>query len=409
METVVLLPAIGLVFVVLCLLVVGFAFSRSSTSGVVALMVVGFLVFCSIFITRSNYMEMEQGAVEYAASDSAVVETHSVSPRPASSGRASRPGRVRVGIAPEEPMDAGSTSDVSRTTLERDETFDVEAPRVDPSRGESESRHGDRSAPNRSPRRLTTNFVVWDVEAQDDWAEWVHAGKTHVFQSTNGAGEPPAWVTDAGGSKLITAQVGRIQARHWAPGPDGALVAYSESSEPTQREAINRAGEALFRKVGMLGLLRWEARRTITVGHDAPSSSPRSRQKEIDDLISLAAELAPRALDRKPRYSVEKAQLTFGGVHIYRAAAHALPTTADLDRLAGLIDEAVADNWLAARAKHRQTVWTLLGGGFASLIIFLVFVLANARTKGHFAWPLRLLTLATIIGVGGLVASLLRM
>jgi hypothetical protein len=51
------------------------------------------------------------------------------------------------------------------------------------------------------------------------------------------------------------------------------------------------------------------------------------------------------------------------------------------------------------RVERRQIVVTIASALGLALVVFLLYAFVNAGTKGHFAWPLRIISLGTLLAL----------
>src|SRR5690606_34113738 len=87
-------------------------------------------------------------------------------------------------------------------------------------------------------------------------------------------------------------------------------------------------------------------------------------------------------------------------VDVWRAAVLVDASEPQIDELTAIIEVEVARGWVKEEARRRRLVTLVAGTAILAFLVFVVYAFANASTKGHFAWPLRLVCLAALIAGG---------
>ena len=81
---------------------------------------------------------------------------------------------------------------------------------------------------------------------------------------------------------------------------------------------------------------------------------------------------------------------------VYRSAILA---RADPDTILGLTQDlrkAIDDGQVAREGKRQEVLWTVGSAVGLGFVVFLLYALLNAGTKGFFAWPLRIFALLAL-------------
>ncbi|HLU46829.1 MAG TPA: hypothetical protein VK116_02055 [Planctomycetota bacterium] len=289
------------------------------------------------------------------------------------------------------------------------------------------------------------------IETRQDHADWQRDATAISFRSPSSESPAPEWVGNAAGASLREERVGDTTFRIWKPGPRGELAAYS-TMEATAELAIDAARAEAADKLAVLALHELARRheedrrfgtsrppkesrdrssrrgraagpRTISnassagarrapPGDDPP---PRTRSTLPEDwpephiLTPLAREIAEQAVPRLVREDhLEAASLNVRGdsalppssVDVWRAAVLVDASEPQIDELTAIIEVEVARGWVKEEARRRRLVTLVAGTAILAFLVFVVYAFANASTKGHFAWPLRLVCLAALIAGG---------
>ncbi|MBN1417246.1 MAG: hypothetical protein JXP34_00630 [Planctomycetes bacterium] len=198
------------------------------------------------------------------------------------------------------------------------------------------------------------------------------------------------WIEDAAGAERWSGAVGDLRVTCRRPGPSGELVGYSSfepSPEEARAQAIDRAGEDL----------------------DALAAAELKRQdpaQDIEAAMPLIREVVRNESERWAQgseYYEQTVRRPYGTV--YRAAVRIRATADEVIRpIVERVRAEIRSGWIEARARRKEIFWT--GISIAALVvsIFLLYSFANAGTKGHFAWPLRLVS---ALAFGGLCLGIL--
>lgn len=219
------------------------------------------------------------------------------------------------------------------------------------------------------------------VIAHDDLAAWKREGDALGFQGTS---EAPGWLADAAGSRLVEDRAGDTYFRIWKPGPGDRLVGYS-GPEPTAEDAIDGAREEAAAKLGLLAVRELEKHEST---HDPVIVFPLARSLALARIGQLHRE-----------DHLQRAELT-PGVPVWRAAVLVESGPEEMAELSAGLSGELARGWAQEQLERRRLVGEIFGAAFLCFVIFLVYTLVNARTKGHFAWPLRLVSLAVLLAGG---------
>jgi hypothetical protein len=243
-------------------------------------------------------------------------------------------------------------------------------------------------APSPDAPAPATGEFPFVFHAPDYFEEWKRTFRGDEFDGWTVAAPSegrPAWLLDAGGSSYERREIpGRLSIWSRFPGPEGALVGYSPDLEPTGEEARAAALRAAVEQ--LKAVLLWELR-------DRPGGTGAP-------ILHEAAELAEHLIyeEQKTLITAEdtsEARLRAGTVH-----RHAIRVRADgptVRRLAQRLQQGIETSELA-RIRHRRELLTdgLSALGLA-LCVFLIYCFLNAGTKGHFAWPLRIISAGALI------------
>jgi hypothetical protein len=237
-----------------------------------------------------------------------------------------------------------------------------------------------------SPRRSLTATIepqgapvleVGDLETGD-----LGSGDFEQWQKAN-ALAPPAtgkpWLSDA-------------------PGSQGQIVGYSglepeDGSKPGAREAARAAAMQAAERSAM-GHLEALLLQGIKGKHDIASSV------SLEELKSLAVAEIRRAL---PPLIADRFEQEVPGksanLKYHRAAVLVKADPKALDSMTHELADRLQQHAREAEA-HRSTVITTVASALGlAFVVFLLYSFLNAGTKGHFAWPLRIISVATLLAV----------
>lgn len=229
----------------------------------------------------------------------------------------------------------------------------------------------------------TGETLAFELDAAGDQARW------HATTAVAPAGEEaPPWVFSAGGSTPLAKEEQQVRLRLKLPGPMGELVGYS-GLEPTREAAADAALESAQRQVQ--ALLLWNSKKLGVWSADSRDS--------LEGVAAWCNEVAQRHL-RSGQISIEERfdetlRRDYGDVH-----RSAVLIRVDDQRLQHLAEELRLDLEVGAVekfAQRRELLRTTTAGLALALVVILLYFLFNAGTKGYFAWPLRILSLGSLI------------
>jgi len=229
----------------------------------------------------------------------------------------------------------------------------------------------------------TGKVLAFQLDAAGDQARW-HA-TTAVAPASE---EAPHWVFSAGGSTPLANEEQQVRLSLKLPGPMGELVGYS-GLEPTREAAADAALESAQRQVQ--ALLLWHSKKFGVWNADS--------RETLEGVAAWCNEVAQRHL-RSGQISIEERfdetiRRDYGKV--YRSA---VLIRVDEKRLQHLIEDLLGDLEAGTVEKfaRRRGILRTTGAGLAlALVVILLYFLFNAGTKGYFAWPLRVLSLGSLI------------
>jgi len=210
------------------------------------------------------------------------------------------------------------------------------------------------------------------VEVPDYLAKWKEGDAIAQADNTT------PWVADAAGAERWTGAIGDLRVTCRRPGPRGELVGYSSlepSLEDARAQAIDRAGEDLDALVAV-ELKQQEPGRDIAAALPLIREVVRSEIERADLTSEWYEQTVPRP---------------YGTV--YRAAVRIrVPVDEVIRPIVEKVRSEIRKGWIEARAKRKEIFWTGISIGALLVSIFLLYSFANAGTKGHFAWPLRIVS-----------------
>jgi len=201
---------------------------------------------------------------------------------------------------------------------------------------------------------------------------------------------PPqkGWVLDAGGSQLeivdYSSPSARLSARVRLPGPSGELVGYS-GLEPTRDEALKRARRSVQEQLKALVLYQ------LAQGGQDVRSGTTSRWAE--GVVEKLLKTDGVEVDRFE----EEVRLPQSGATVHRAAL-LVRVREDWSREAvkSLAREMSAAR-KTARGEETRLGWTVLSAVLLGLVTYFLYSFLNAGSKGHLAWPLRIISIAAYL------------
>jgi hypothetical protein len=215
--------------------------------------------------------------------------------------------------------------------------------------------------------------------AADRFDEW-QAGAGELA----GSGSVPSekrWVLEAGGSRQMQSLEGGLF-KVKLPGPGGELVGYS-GLEPTPEEALQAARLALARQVEWLVRLELERK-----GRSAFSPEVEAEvQRTVEQYVAQPHLEADRHLS--------EVKLPTSGATAHRAAVLLkLPREGEASVLAEEVLLNLRRKLDEERSRRSHLLSTLFSALLLGLVIFLLYSFLNAGSRGHLAWPLRIVSLA---------------
>ncbi len=194
------------------------------------------------------------------------------------------------------------------------------------------------------------------------------------------AGPFKLWVEDHGGSQRLSGTMGQISMDLDVPGPQGEIVGYS-GLEPTEEEALKAARASLGEK--LKALVKLEIVRT-----SGDSSDPDLWGK-VDLLI--ARSLNPQSMEVDSFQ--EAVRLPQSGNTSHRAAVLARLPETQVPEIASQVTRTAREMKDQAREARRTWAWTIASALVLALFMFIIYSFLNAGTKGHLAWPLRIISI----------------
>jgi len=191
------------------------------------------------------------------------------------------------------------------------------------------------------------------------------------------------WVTQGAESEVRSKTVlGRLLCYRW-PDPGGRLVGFSRDLEADLETAAESARASAEDGLKALVLARTDESRLI------------SHQLDVADLMAGLDRLVQERtesliLDR----FVQPLKRPYGTV--YRSALLVTADRITINRLHQDLQKAIADGQLVREARRRELFWTAASALGLALVVFLLYALLNAGTKGYFAWPLRIVSVLAL-------------
>jgi len=227
-----------------------------------------------------------------------------------------------------------------------------------------------------------------EIRVQDDFQAWKETERSWKGADIAIQAETPrqSWVDDAGGSSWQTIRSGNLSAELRRPGPEGKIVGYSEPSGD-EEHALGSARESL--KNHLAALVRTELFKT---GGDLRALPT----EEIQNHIKTAVDDYLRDLAKILEYR-EKAVFQKSGITMHRAAMRSQIPPDWPSRTAREVASQLQGIQRETRMERRRTGWTIFSTFVLALVVFLLYNFLNAGTKGHFAWPLRLISIAAFV------------
>jgi hypothetical protein len=238
------------------------------------------------------------------------------------------------------------------------------------------------------------------IAAPDD-GEWRKASDTDIaFEVMAGAKSDwgAEWAQDSPGSRRREGAIGDTLFAYCEPGPTGHLVGYS-GVELTRADAEQEALAAAARKLAVLALIELKREnRSLNLGEIEPLARKLAAMPAVDfsrpqhqSTRHGTAAATPWLVQEGLHF--ERGTLPRTGQTVYRAAARVRAGEEQVAKLAAEVRREIQRGWLAEQKQLRGVLVT----GFSLLVlafaVFLIYTFLNAGTKGHFAWPLRIVSM----------------
>ena len=238
-----------------------------------------------------------------------------------------------------------------------------------------------------TPSRFPEPDGVKRLEAPDDRLVWEKESRFKWGATT----KPPDWLTTRSDDSRMIDAVGDTEFVYWSPGESQSLLGYSDqkiagSSQRVARgEAVEEARRRAQEKLAVLGLRELK-----------------KRQKELDvtRLVKLARHLAATRFTEQQQLHLQSTYLPVSNYLAFRAAVEIKADEETVGKLAARIADEDARGWLVEQERRWSLFLVVGGGAIAAFVIFLIYGIFNASTKGHFAWPLRFVSLCVLCAVG---------
>jgi hypothetical protein len=199
--------------------------------------------------------------------------------------------------------------------------------------------------------------------------------------------DTPRWVIDAAGSELWSQDVLGVNVRGSRPGPGGEIVGYSSAYESDiERSRASARRSALD---GLKSIALWK----ITGNKkEAGLLSAGGYFLSVDGISGFLDGLFQRDFHGRARAWYDQ-KVVIHGEPMFRSA---VLVNVDEARMKELVGEAVRSGRMEKYARRYEIIWTTASAAGMAFIIFLLYSLLNAGTKGHFAWPLRIFSVGTL-------------
>ncbi len=207
-------------------------------------------------------------------------------------------------------------------------------------------------------------------------------------------GDRPAWVGTGGGSTWRSGLAFGFHVQARAPGPNGLLAGYSDLCQDSA-EALKEASRAAARHLAVLSALTGaehlsegsaqERGRRWAVPIDAVVQAVRAFEAEAANLV---------ARNTQDRF-VEEIARPYGT--LFRAAVLVSAPQEDVRALAERFRKSVLERCDARADARRQVLLAAAAALGMAVVVFLLYTFLNAGTKGYFAWPLRIVSIGTLL------------
>ncbi|MGQ9590141.1 MAG: hypothetical protein ACUVYA_07590 [Planctomycetota bacterium] len=208
--------------------------------------------------------------------------------------------------------------------------------------------------------------------------------------------ERPAWVENAGGSIAVSETAFGLEVRGRRPGPDGLLAGYSDLCQETE-EALEAARRSAAEHVAAFVVA---TARRLPADPSGRALLPERRLPKKLVLESLAA-FRPEILEfvaawTKDRF-VEEIAKPYGTLR--RAAILVSVDSKEVLQLAARFgDVLLRRGWDRSESRREVLIAVAAALGMA-VAVFLLYSFLNAGTKGYFAWPLRIVSIGTLLAM----------
>lgn len=208
--------------------------------------------------------------------------------------------------------------------------------------------------------------------------------------------ERPAWVENAGGSIAVSETAFGLEVRGRRPGPDGLLAGYSDLCQETG-EALEAARRSAAEHVAAFVVA---TARRLPADPSGRALLPERRIPKKLVVESLAA-FRPEILEfvaawTKERF-VEEIAKPYGTLR--RAAILVSVDSKEVRRLAARFgDVLLRRGWDRSESRREVLIAVAAALGMA-VAVFLLYSFLNAGTKGYFAWPLRIVSIGTLLAM----------
>ncbi len=227
------------------------------------------------------------------------------------------------------------------------------------------------------------------IHIDNDFNHW---GEVEVLQPSIKRQE---WVETAGNSSWISERSDSVSIQLRTPGPKGELVGYS-GLEPTVEEADGRAKKSLENQ--LKALVQWELVKNQPGDyHHVQKEQTEQFYQNIDQVVQNFLRERISGPSSNVKRHEETVKLPVSGTSAYQVA---IMTNIPSDWPSQAAQE-VAEKLKGVRKvvieNRRAWGWTLFSSFILALVVFLLYSFLNAGTKGHFAWPLRLISVAAFI------------
>jgi hypothetical protein len=236
--------------------------------------------------------------------------------------------------------------------------------------------------------RVEDSFQAWQNESQvvkpvsiSKVAE--APGGAATLEITASSAPRPDWVDTAGHSSVLTGMIGNAQFQLRQPGPNGELVGYS-GLEPTPDAAIDAARKSLREQ--LRALVEWELAKNGRLGETETGPA-----RPIEEVMA--------AIPGQEEPFRETVLTPVTNQTMYRAAVKTrVPTNPSwAAQQATAVLEQVRKAHADLGEQRVKGAWTGFGAGVLALVIFILYAFLNAGTKGHLAWPLRIVSVAAFL------------